>query len=112
MLERGASEVEVQAMLRELKELERIVREVDERLDEFGIGLCAVPPHGEARSLPEAVERALSTFRRKLAVLRNEKKELREALTQVKVDHLNKKIRLPLETFGTVENTLFATRTD
>jgi hypothetical protein len=112
MLERGASEVEVQALLRTVKELERIVCSVDFNLDEFGVGICAVPPKGKFDELPEAVRNAMVTLRSKLAVLRNEKKELREALTQVKVDHINKKIRLPLETHGVVENTLYATRTD
>lgn len=35
-----------------------------------------------------------------------ELKKLREALAQVKVDHLNKKIRLPLKTHAMVENAL------
>lgn len=39
-------------------------------------------------------------------ILRKQKHLLRVALTQVKVDHLNKKVRLPLATHGLVENTL------
>jgi hypothetical protein len=42
-------------------------------------------------------------------VLRKQKHLLRVALTQVKVDHLNKKVRLPLETHALVENTLYDT---
>lgn len=39
-------------------------------------------------------------------ILRKQKHLLRVALTQVKVDHLNKKVKLPLATHGLVENTL------
>lgn len=35
--------------------------------------------------------------------------EAREALTQVKVDHLNRRVELPLETHGLVENALVNT---
>ena len=37
-------------------------------------------------------------------------KMLREALTQVKVDHLNKKVVLPLPTHAKVENALSVTK--
>jgi hypothetical protein len=36
-------------------------------------------------------------------------KQLREALTQVKVDHLNKKVSLPLQTHALMENALHDT---
>ena len=41
-----------------------------------------------------------------IQVLRRQKHLLRVALTQVKVDHLNKKVRLPLPTHALMENTL------
>lgn len=41
-----------------------------------------------------------------IEVLRRQKHALRVALTAVKVDHLNKKVKLPLKTHGLVENTL------
>jgi hypothetical protein len=37
-------------------------------------------------------------------------KKLRVALTQVKVDHLNKKVSLPLQTHALVENALNVTK--
>jgi hypothetical protein len=41
-----------------------------------------------------------------IEVLRRQKHALRVALTAVKVDHINKKVSLPLKTHGLVENTL------
>ena len=41
-----------------------------------------------------------------VGILRKQKKLLRIALTAVKVDHLNKKVRLPLATHALMENTL------
>lgn len=49
---------------------------------------------------------------KRIRLLRSQKKLLRETLTQVKVDHLNKKTKLPLETHAMLENALRVTEKD
>jgi hypothetical protein len=45
-------------------------------------------------------------LKKQVEILRKQKRQLRIALLQVKVDHLNRKVSLPLATHGLMENAL------
>lgn len=83
---------------------------IDFHLEEFSSGFCRRPREARPDAVVKAVEEAMGTLLVKLAKLGAQRRKLREALTQVKVDHLNKKTKLPMKTHALVENALHETK--
>ncbi len=90
-------------------ELDNALNNVDFWLDEWGCGYARRPRTGKATDVPKAVKAAITHFHVRLAVMDRFRMNLRSALTQVKVDHINKKINLSIETHSDVENVLHST---
>lgn len=92
------------------QKLHHLLSDVDFHLDEFAVGACGVPPTGNVEAVPDAVRLCVGRYMQLYAIASVHRRMLREALTAVKVDHLNKKISLPLATHALMENTLLDTK--
>lgn len=86
---------------------------IDFHLDEFASGFCQRPRRAGPQGVVQAVEEAMGTLRVELATrsvraqhLSTQREVLREALTELKVAHLNKKVKLPIPLHAMIESTL------
>lgn len=89
--------------------LQHALNDADFHLDEFSSGYCSIPRRAKPKAVPKAVDEAMGTLRLKIAMLEVECRVLREALTELKVAHLNKKVSLPIRLHALIENTLAET---